>query len=398
MSPAKITTARRLDLAPELRALADDRQEGQRVAPAIRSLAVAAIQAGAITAAEVARDLRVSEGNVSDWQHGRSTSAGRGDPVAPSVLPVAVLPDGGPPIDRDRTADRLRRQAAAPAQDGAEADPATTPPPDPAHATSATPAPAAPASDPEAQGQAPAEGDPTAEAHPEVRDDPGPGEGGALAIPPALAMLPAFCRAAVAALAEAATLPEVQRIRGSAEAWAAYARRMGAARAARNECDRVMLIAEATIGAKIAEAQERGDLARADGSTHHRPKEGVPAGNAFPPTLAQAGFTRKAAMNARRLAAAGLPAIHAEVDHATEKGRAPSRARILQSGEAPPARPAPAPRQASTPPAGILAALRDLMRPAIRAEAIREARSLSPGEQRELGEALRAIARALATP
>ncbi len=48
----------------------------------------------------------------------------------------------------------------------------------------------------------------------------------------------------------------------------------------------------ARIGRELKAAQARGELARADGSTHHRPKEGVPAGNAFrAATLTDLGMT-----------------------------------------------------------------------------------------------------------
>lgn len=171
-------------------------------------------------------------------------------------------------------------------------------------------------------------------------------EGGALV--PAAADLPAFCRRAVAALATAATLPEVQKIAARAEAFAAYTRRINAAREARNEVERVILLAEATIGAKLAEGQERGEVATR--SAHGAGiQASMTAGHTRPATLAEIGLSPKEAMTARRLAAAGLDAINAEVDAATAEGRAPSRARIIRPAastppdDAPPRPPKPEP-------------------------------------------------------
>lgn len=52
---------------------------------------------------------------------------------------------------------------------------------------------------------------------------------------------------------------------------------------------------EARIGAELKAAQERGELARADGSTHHRPKEGVRASDTFPTTLDALGIPSRRA-------------------------------------------------------------------------------------------------------
>jgi len=67
---------------------------------------------------------------------------------------------------------------------------------------------------------------------------------------------------------------------------------------------RVVLLAEARIGAELKAAQERGEVARPDGSTHHRPK--VPALRApSAATLPDLGIPRQRATEMKRLAALG---------------------------------------------------------------------------------------------
>lgn len=57
----------------------------------------------------------------------------------------------------------------------------------------------------------------------------------------------------------------------------------------------VVLLAEARIGTELKAAQERGENAKADGSTHHRPQEGVRVGDTLPLTLSDLGIPRQRA-------------------------------------------------------------------------------------------------------
>lgn len=77
--------------------------------------------------------------------------------------------------------------------------------------------------------------------------------------------------------------------------------------------------AEARIGAELKVAQERGEVA-----TQERKASTVPAGNGAPASHAEIGLTRKQAMEAKRLASAGEPAIREEVKQATSEGRRPA--------------------------------------------------------------------------
>ncbi len=101
-----------------------------------------------------------------------------------------------------------------------------------------------------------------------------------------------------------ATLPEI----GLTRKQAMEAKRLAAA-------GETAILAEARIGAELKAAQERGELA-----TQDRHPGSVPNGNTAPATLPEIGLTRKQAMEAKRLAAAGEPAIRAEVQAAEERG------------------------------------------------------------------------------
>ena len=78
-----------------------------------------------------------------------------------------------------------------------------------------------------------------------------------------------------------------------------------------------MLLAEARIGAELKAAQDAGQLATQESG---RPVS-VPAGNTSPATLPEIGISRKQAMNAKRLAEVGEPAIRAEVKRANDEER-----------------------------------------------------------------------------
>jgi ParB family chromosome partitioning protein len=83
-------------------------------------------------------------------------------------------------------------------------------------------------------------------------------------------------------------------------------------------CKLVVLLAEARIGAELDAAQRRGEVARADGSTHHRPKEGVRTADALPPTHADLGIPRQRAADMKALAKKGEPSIRAHVRDAAD--------------------------------------------------------------------------------
>jgi hypothetical protein len=143
------------------------------------------------------------------------------------------------------------------------------------------------------------------------------------------AKIMARCDLAIGHLREARSIEGVMAIRNAADAFAHYARKMKAAVEAKNECELVVMLAEARIGAELKAAQERGEVATRGDSLRVGPE--VPERNIGKATLPEIGLTRKQAMEAKRLAAAGEPAIRAEVRRATEEGRRPSRRNLIAS-------------------------------------------------------------------
>jgi hypothetical protein len=137
----------------------------------------------------------------------------------------------------------------------------------------------------------------------------------------------ALCDGAIGHLREARDVEEVVGLRNAAEAFAVYTRKMKAAVEAQNQCQLVVLLAEARIGAELKAAQERGEVARAGDNLRAGPE--VPRENFGKATLPEIGISRKQAMNAKRLATAGEARIRDEVATATREGRRPARQNIL---------------------------------------------------------------------
>ncbi|MBI0432212.1 hypothetical protein, partial [Roseomonas sp. KE0001] len=113
----------------------------------------------------------------------------------------------------------------------------------------------------------------------------------------------ALCDRAITGLNEARDLEEVIGIRNAAEAFATYARKMKAAVAAKNECELVVLLAEARIGAELRAAQERGEVATQNRAGANIPN-GVRSSDTVPSTLPEIGIPRQRAFEMKRLAEA----------------------------------------------------------------------------------------------
>ena len=148
-------------------------------------------------------------------------------------------------------------------------------------------------------------------------------------LPPAVRdeRIMAMCDRAISGLNEARTIEEVKRAGDMAAAFAAYTRKMKAAIEAQNQCQLVVLLAEARIGAELKAAQERGEIAtRADGPAVRDHVQGSDKIT----TLPEIGIPRQRASEMKKLAEAGEAAIREEVSRANEERRAPSRARIIE--------------------------------------------------------------------
>ena len=69
------------------------------------------------------------------------------------------------------------------------------------------------------------------------------------------------------------------------------------------------VLAEARIGAELKAAQERGEVARADGAVNQHRREGVQGADTQPATLPEIGIPRQRASEMKKLAEAGEGAI-----------------------------------------------------------------------------------------
>lgn len=142
----------------------------------------------------------------------------------------------------------------------------------------------------------------------------------------------ALCDRAIDGLNEARSLEEVFGIRNAAEAFATYTRKYRAAVEAQNQCQLVVLLAEARIGAELKAAQERGEV-----GSQGRRSDIVRASDEVKPTIPEIGIPRQRASEMKKLAEAGDNAIREEVAKATKEGRRPSRERITRPQFTPPA-------------------------------------------------------------
>lgn len=145
-------------------------------------------------------------------------------------------------------------------------------------------------------------------------------------LPPAVRdeRIMAMCDRAISGLNEARTIEEVKRVGDMAAAFAAYATKLKAALEAQNQCQLVVLLAEARIGVELKAAQERGEVAT------QGDRSNVRGADILTVTLPEIGIPRQRASEMKKLAEAGPERIREEVQRATEEGRKPSRARIIE--------------------------------------------------------------------
>src|SRR5690606_33695157 len=80
---------------------------------------------------------------------------------------------------------------------------------------------------------------------------------------------------------------------GARRVQASLERVTSAANETHADCLRIIVRAEMRMADEIDSAQERGEVARPDGSTHHRPAEGVHAPDTFTATLDDLGVPRQ---------------------------------------------------------------------------------------------------------
>lgn len=155
--------------------------------------------------------------------------------------------------------------------------------------------------------------------------------------------LPALCDTAIRDLAEVKTIGECLQIRDVMEAARVYARKHKMAQEAQDAVTKIVVLAERRIGQELIAAQQRGELARPDGSTHHRPKEGLAEAKPFPATLSEIGITYRQAHDFRHMADLDDEDVETVVEVARERGKPASKADFKRKAQEKRQRNQPAP-------------------------------------------------------
>lgn len=146
--------------------------------------------------------------------------------------------------------------------------------------------------------------------------------------------LPALIDRSRTRLAEARSSAEVLEAKAIAESALHFARITRAANATHADCLRMIVRAEMRLATEIDAGQERGEVARADGSTHHRPAEGVRSPDTLPPaTLDDLGFDRRRVAEWRDTRDAGEEVVEEAIEQALSEDRAPRKEDIRRAVE-----------------------------------------------------------------
>jgi hypothetical protein len=106
---------------------------------------------------------------------------------------------------------------------------------------------------------------------------------------------------------------------------------IGAANEARADCLRVEMLAQIRIAREYDEAKARGEVAKADGTTHHRPKEGVHDADTLPATIPELGLDRRRVAEWRKMAEAGEDVVFTAIDNALAEGREATAADVKRA-------------------------------------------------------------------
>lgn len=145
--------------------------------------------------------------------------------------------------------------------------------------------------------------------------------------------LPALCDTAIRDLAEVRDIGQCLQIRDVMEAARVYAAKHKLAQEAQDACTKIVVMAERRIGQELIAAQQRGELARADGSTHHRRAEGLQDAKPFVPTLADIGVSYRQAHEFRQAATLTDDDIEGVADDAKQRGKPATKADFRRKSE-----------------------------------------------------------------
>jgi phage N-6-adenine-methyltransferase len=143
--------------------------------------------------------------------------------------------------------------------------------------------------------------------------------------------LPALIDRARSRLADARTSAEVLEARAAAKAALHYARLQKAANETQADCLAMIKRAEIRMANEIDAAQERGELAKADGAINPGTNKGVRSSDTFPTTYNELGLSRQRVAEWRELRDAGEVVIDDTIQQALDEGRAPTNADIQRA-------------------------------------------------------------------
>ena len=148
--------------------------------------------------------------------------------------------------------------------------------------------------------------------------------------PDVIDTLPALIDRASTCLINARTSAEVLEARNHAKAAFHYAKLVKARNESQADCLRLIKRAELRMVYEVDAGQVSGEVATADGTTHHRPsQEGVQSPDTLPATFTELGVDRRRVSEWRELRdAGGLAIIDEVIDEALMEGRAPTDAHI----------------------------------------------------------------------
>jgi phage N-6-adenine-methyltransferase len=143
--------------------------------------------------------------------------------------------------------------------------------------------------------------------------------------------LPAIIDRARTRLAEARTSAEVLEARAAAKAALHNAKLQKAANETQADCLSMIKRAELRMADEIDAAQERGEVAKADGTINPGSIQGVRSPDTLPATYEELGISRQRVGEWRELRDAGEHVIDEAIQAALDEGRAPTNADIQRA-------------------------------------------------------------------
>ncbi|MFZ1415285.1 MAG: hypothetical protein WAS73_12010, partial [Defluviicoccus sp.] len=143
--------------------------------------------------------------------------------------------------------------------------------------------------------------------------------------------LPALIDRARTRLAEARSSAEVLEARAAAMAAMHYAKLQKAANETQADCLLLIKRAEIRMADEIDAAQQRGELAKADGAINPGTTKGARTAGTLPATYDELGVSSQRIAEWRELRDAGEAVVDEAIDAALDEGRAPTNADVQRA-------------------------------------------------------------------